>query len=720
MRRPTFAWKLFFAGALIPLSILTGSGCGGSADSFVFETPVGSGGESQPAQETLFTLESTLDVTPVNAKTVSSTTSAIRIKSLNSAGEVTSSSEPIDIAPTISVRIPNDSAQVKIEYLNESRNAHKIWGLAMPLLGAESEFVVRDTNPDPTVGVVGVTVEGPRSVPVGIPTQFLARATYQDGSTRLVTRSASFFINGRQALVNGVLDPLLSKGVTQGTNLVTASFGDQTSASFPTRVVQSAPTGTPFFSDASGEFRVGELQLEGFGTRAQMRVFSNFDDGIRREVTLAAAYRTSPAGIVDTNGLGQVTGFDAGTTTLEGLLGGRSAVPAQTTVTVLKGFLDTMFGSFRSLPGTLEGMSSVYGLLDLNSDGRTDIVGLPSDGSSEATPDFSKLAIHLGNGDGTFQAPTFVALPYGSPGNGQIRSLTLRNGSVFAVVANDEDSRLAMVSGPTIDKRTRRAIPPSVTLATLPIPPRQLMNLSQDQLLARGQDDSLTWLNFAGAGPAQQVGISYAEIQSGDFVGAQEGFIFHHKVRGRTLEVLRPLVPRNGSSSLATVKTARIDSSRARVTDVLVGPVIPGQDRLGSEDKQPALIAIPGLDEDHNGILISNLLETTDRFAGIIPTTLGGAYARLSPMILESANRRTRSLLMSGGIASELGNQPMAVTVPELHELVARSTTLSGYPFGTFERFETGDVTGDGTSDIITWQSGTLTIIELAAIGTRP
>lgn len=720
MRRSVFAWKLFLVGALVPILLSTGSGCGGSAEPLVLGQTVGDSGEPAAVEETIFTLESTLDDTAVTAKTLSPSTSAIRVKTLNLSGQETSISEPIEVAPTISVRIPADSAQVKIEYLNQSLGLEEVWGAPLPRLVSGSEFVVRGTNPDPTVGVVSVVVEGPRTVPLTIPTQFFARATYEDGSSRLVTNSAAFTADGRTTLANGVLDArVANKNNLTGAASLTATFGGKTSEPFPTRWVSVLPTGTPFFSDASGETRVGQFELESFGTRAQTKVFSEFADGLRRDVTLATSFRATPDGIIEVNSLGQVTGFDAGITALQGQLGAPASTPAQTTVVVLKGFLDTMFGRFRSLPGVVAEISSVYALLDINSDGRTDIVGLPSDGSPEATPDFRRLAIHLGNGDGTFQAPTFVALPYEPSGDGQIRALTLKNGSTLAVVANFDDSRLALVTGPTVDKKTRRSIPPSVTSATLSAPPRQLMNLAQDQLLSRGRDNSLTWLNFTGSGPFQQTSIAYSEVEFGDFVGAQEGFIFHHKVRAGTLEVLRPSVPRNGSSSLTRLKSARIESTTARATDVLVGSVIPGQDRLGRDNRQSAVVAVPGLDETNNGILFSNLLDTEDRFAGTTPIALGGPYARLSLMVLESANRRTRSLLLSGGRAAEFGNQPMAITVPELHESVARSTALSGYPFETFNRFEAGDVTGDGTSDIITWQSGTLTVIELAAVAGR-
>ena len=86
-------------------------------------------------------------------------------------------------------------------------------------------------------------------------------------------------------------------------------------------------------------------------------------------------------------------------------------------------------------------------------------------------------------------------------------------------------------------------------------------------------------------------------------------------------------------------------------------------------------------------------------------------------MILEAANRRAHSLMVSGATDPFTGGvaDPLATTLPELHDQPNRSTTVTGFPSRSFDRFETGDVTGDGTTDIVSWRNGILTVFQLAA-----
>lgn len=720
---------------LILFLVFIGSGCGGSADSFVATGGEGSGageGEQEVVGEVLFTLESTLDVTPVSAKDITANTSKLRVQTFDSNGENNSTSEPLEVASKISVRIPANSAQVQIEYLDDSDQINEIWGSRFPLLTSDSEFVVRNPNPDPTVGVVSLVVDGPSSVPDTVPTQFRATATYQDGSTRQVTNSATFFVDGRgRGMANGVLNSRTALRSGARSANITATFGGRTSAAFPTRIVTATPTGAPVFTDSTGEIQVGELILESFGTRAQMRVFSDFVDGVRREVTLAATYRTTLPGVVDVNNLGQVTGFDAGTTTLEALLGsGRSVsgVPAQATISVEKGFLETMYSTFQALPPTVEGLSPIYGLADMNRDGRTDIAGFPlQEGTVDGDgpfpdPDFSRFAIYLGNGDGSFQSPLFVSLPFSSFGEGQLKFFTPRNAATFAAVGNSQDSRLAIVSGPSLS-RTRQPLPPQVAVQTLPASPKQLMSLAEDQLLIRGQDEKLYRLTFTGTSLANlstlPSALTYPTLSAQDLLASQSGFIFHQRVSQGTLEVLSPN-GRGGVASLDVLRSISLSSGEASLTDVVVGPLVTTRDRTRTARRQTALVAMPGLRQGRNALLIDNLLarEPSSPVTEVVVAT--GVQDRFSAMVLESANRRTLSLLASGGVEnpeSFLPAPPTGVIVPGLHGMPERTTTLNNYPGGTFARFETGDVTGDGTSDIVSWQQGVLTIFRLAAVG---
>ena len=757
MKSHSWSLRELFFGLILGFSLLGGFGCGGSYSAdFVTGQPSDSSGSPQAQGETVFTLESTLDTTaPVNAKSLLPTTSAIRIKTINSAGEETSSSPPIEVAPTISVRIPSDSAQVKIEYLDESQNLDEIWGAAMPLLENGSEFVVRDTNPDPVDGVVSLVIEGPQTVPFHIPTQYQARATYRDGSTRLITRSAAFSVtisgspgtttssvSQPRNLANGILDAsTLSRIGSRGSAQLTATFGGVVSRPFPIRTNTARLVGTPFFSDASGQFPVAQVELEGFGTRAQMRVFSDFDDGQRRDVTLATLYSSSPTAIIDVNTLGQITGFDAGSTVLSGQPTGARAL-AQTTVTVLKGYLETMFGTVRQRPNPIEGLSSIYALGDFNQDGRTDILGVPAEKIVESGltfPDFSRLAVHLGNGDGTFQQPTFLALPFSGDGEGQIRFFTPRGGRLHAAVVHFGEPQLAIISGP-ITTRTTTARPMPSTVSVIPLESRvkSLMKAGEDQLLVRGEDDRLTGLGFLGATATPvRAAISYNGIGPEDFVTASGGYVFHHQAGRDELKVFAMPVIRSGtSSSLQLLKTVTFESSRARVTDILVGPLnnVSATGSSRTPDQQAALVSIVGLRSPaHDAIVIENLRDGNS-FSNGTPVGLATdgqenifseeAEPRLTPMVLESANRRTPSLLVSSRGLDRSGTtrlDPVGVTVPQLHGGTARSAPLSGFPQGSsFERFEAGDVTGDGTTDLVIWQNGVITILELAAVRPAP
>lgn len=728
--------KALLSSSILCLSLLSGSGCNSGASS---ESVVTGGLGEQVVQEqgqAVFTLVSTLNNAPVVAKDVSTATSSIRVRSTKSSGEQVVS-QPVEVAAVISVKIPTDSTQVQIDYLDSDEKVREIWGGQLPPLPTGSEFIVRNPNPDPTSGVVKVEISGPTTAPFAIPTQYRATATYESGEVRDVTNSATFLINNRAGLmVGGVLGESAQARLGVSSVRIAASFGDRTSSPLLARFTRATPSGNPFFSDATGQFQVGAVELESFGARAQMRAFSDFTDGIRREVTLALAYTTTPTGIVEVNTLGQITGFDAGVATLQGLFNFRGGSAAQVAVTVLRGFLETMYSKNAVLPNTVTGLSSVYALGDINGDGRTDIVGVPGFFTNEELPpepDFSRVAIYLGNGDGTFQDPTgsplVMPLPFTDASEGFVRLVTVGN-RTYAAVGVVGSSQLALVAGPTLTAR-RQEIPASVTEVALTDELFKLMSMSDGSgglLIQGGRGNVLT--SVVVSGPSSRDAnmprfslstVPYSLIEEGDYVECRGDYLFHHRLNSSRLDILK-VVARPGRTVAQRVKSIPLES-QARVVDVQLGPVTTTVVNRRTSEFQPALIAVRGLNSapsNGSNCLLVNNLQDGNEFEDGIPLAMGDlAPSTLSAMFLEAANRRTPSLMITGeklfdGVAIG-GVSALGVTVPAIGGTTLRTTDISSLPGTSFGRFEVGDVTGDGTSDIVSWENGIITVIRLAA-----
>jgi hypothetical protein len=662
-------------GALL-LATVAGSGCDSSGEEFVFTRPEGFVQPGpvvpDPQGEATLTLESTLEVDdPVLAQTIKRTVSTVQFSTFNSSGARIFTSSPIAKSPQISVKVPLGSSQVQIDYLDNTGQLQEVWGSPIPPLTLNSEFVIRQPNPDPTTNVTRVAVEGPTSFPVGIPTQFLARATYLGGATRLVTNSASFTANGAAVMPGGFLTQ-----AGPGRNAIVARFGGRTSAEFVSEARNISALGAPFFADATGQFVVNSLEIAGFGGTAQMRLFSDFADGQRREVTRLATYASTPPGIVTANALGQVTAVDAGTTTLTGLFQGRQG---STRITVGNDFFTTVFTNFRVLPNTISGMSSNFLVVDFNIDGRTDIVGLPSSGSGT---DFTRLAIHLGNGDGTFQPARFVTLPFTANASAGARLQFLsQSTNRFVAVGKSDQSLLAIVSFSGLSGQI------SSRTETLPVAPKQLMSAIADQLLIRGQDERLYRLASSVSGPLRLLTpLSYPDIDADEFVNAGGGFVFHQQLARSNSNFSSALRFLDGTT-LNTRANLGGPFASAPISDVVVFE----QDRRA---QFAGLGGSGGLD-----VNLATLGSTSQSSSSFSP----GGNSTLTAFEFGSS-RRIFDTIASGG------NTPLVMSFAA----PSRSpSALTGYPTGTFNRFETGDLTGDGTFDLISWQNGVLTLIEL-------
>lgn len=650
-------------------------GCGGSnnENSFVAQ---GSANETVPpesAGNATLTLESTLEL----ERSISKSVTSLKFRTFNSVGKQIFSSPVISKAPQVKVDIPIESKDVKIDYLDDSGFEREIWGSPIPPLELKEEIVIREPNPDSAFDVVRLAVEGPTTLAAGIPTQFRVRVFYLGGASTVVSSSANWSMTGGTITGSGLATAFQPNLSSTNNVTITASFGRVVSPPFTSAARVIAPVGAPFFANQAGDLPINSLRLDGFGESQQLHLFSEFADGVRREITTVAQYASNPANVVSVNALGTVTAIDAGTTVILGTYLGRQGA---LNVEVGQDFFSTVFENFSVLPGTVGGLSSAFRLLDLNGDGRVDIAGLPSAGSGI---DFTRVAIHLGNGDGTFRPASFVSLPLSANSSASPVILSIKDpnsGLDRLIVGNSSQALAAVVefNGQSPRSRGLNLSAPSKEFHQLYGSGAELLvRMTDNQMLRFFRAPGTIQLPFTGSDTLQIADLDLDEhLNTVDFGPIGNGIIFHQQARSSAERSEVRYLRRTGPTTF--VQQNAFPSGR-----IVTSLATPGA--------QSAEIIAAGNDtfrlrNSGNGV-------SSQRFSAPANTT------QLTAFEVGSA-RRIRATLASGGASVSLVDGTIG--------------NIDGFPTGTFDRFESADLTGDGTFDLASWRNGVISITQLA------
>jgi hypothetical protein len=168
----------------------------------------------------------------------------------------------------------------------------------------------------PVAGLTAVAVTpASASVPAGAPQQFVATASFIDGTSRDVT-ALSDWTSGNTAIAGVGRDTGLATGASPGTAVISAGFGGQSGAATltVTAVALQSVSVAPVGASIAG------------GLTRQYSLLGTYADGTTRNLSAVAAF-TSSAPAIATIGAssGLATAIAAGTTVITASAGGMSA-----------------------------------------------------------------------------------------------------------------------------------------------------------------------------------------------------------------------------------------------------------------------------------------------------------------------------------------------------------------------------------------------------------
>ena len=152
------------------------------------------------------------------------------------------------------------------------------------------------------------------SIPINGTQQFLATATFADGSSRNVTSGASWTSGTSSvATINGASG--LATGIAAGTSVITASFGGKsgTASLTVTPATLVSMTLTPAAPSIAA------------GARQQFTAMGTFSDGTTRDITAIATFTSATTTVATIAAGGLATGVRAGTSVITAASGTRSA-----------------------------------------------------------------------------------------------------------------------------------------------------------------------------------------------------------------------------------------------------------------------------------------------------------------------------------------------------------------------------------------------------------
>lgn len=198
---------------------------------------------------------------------------------------------------------------------------------------------------------IAATAASSSLVAGGATTQMKVVGTYNDGSTKDLTTTATYVANTAGVVsvdAKGVVTPLAA-----GTTTITATASGLTSTTSAITVAAPPPPTLKSIAVA-----VAPTSIAVGGSPAQATVTGTYSDGSTKDVTSTSTFAANTAGIVTVSSTGVVTPQAAGTTTITATNGGLTATSGTVTVSAHVPVLQSIAVSIASSSLTVGGATT--------------------------------------------------------------------------------------------------------------------------------------------------------------------------------------------------------------------------------------------------------------------------------------------------------------------------------------------------------------------------
>ena len=175
-------------------------------------------------------------------------------------------------------------------------------------------------SPTLSVGLVSVAVApATASIPIGAPQQFIATATYTDGTSRDVTASSSW-TSGTTGVATVNSTSGAAAGVAAGTSVITANFGGMTGSA--TLTVNAATLSSIAVTPATVLVPIGGIQ--------RYVATGTFSDGTSADISNTVTWTSNNAAVATVVSPGVATGLTTGIATITATSGARAGAATLT------------------------------------------------------------------------------------------------------------------------------------------------------------------------------------------------------------------------------------------------------------------------------------------------------------------------------------------------------------------------------------------------------
>ena len=162
------------------------------------------------------------------------------------------------------------------------------------------------------------------SIPIGVPKQFMATATYDDGTSADVTASA-IWASGATGVATVNSTSGLANGVAEGTAIITADFGGKSDSATLTVMSAAVTLSSIVVTPPTASIPIGLTQ--------SFVATGHYSDGSSHDISASVTWTSGTPGVATVNSTsGLATGVTAGTAIITAAFGGKSG---SATLTIL-------------------------------------------------------------------------------------------------------------------------------------------------------------------------------------------------------------------------------------------------------------------------------------------------------------------------------------------------------------------------------------------------